>query len=80
GGNSRLVAGFADRIGAKSIRTGVGILRIRQRRGIVQLFSRDEAFTADACICTVPVASLRKIEFDPPLPISQQLAAERLTY
>lgn len=80
GGNSRLVAGFAERIGAKSIRTGVGILRIRQRRGIVQLFSRDEAFTADACICTVPVASLRKIEFDPPLPISQQLAAERLTY
>ncbi|MCV4697624.1 hypothetical protein OFB92_31435, partial [Escherichia coli] len=49
GGNSRLVAGFAERIGAKSIRTGVVILRIRQRRGIVQLFSRDEAFTADAC-------------------------------
>ncbi|MER3431731.1 MAG: FAD-dependent oxidoreductase [Blastocatellia bacterium] len=80
GGNSQLVMEFANRIGSAAIRRGVRISRIRQRKGIVELSAGDETFPADACICTVPVASLRKIEFDPPLPLSQQLAAERLTY
>ena len=35
---------------------------------------------ADACICTTPIASLRKIKFDPPLSSSQSEAAEKLTY
>jgi monoamine oxidase len=80
GGNSRLVSEFAKRIGTAAIRTGVRISRIRQRQGIVELSAGDETFRADACICTAPIASLRKIEFDPPLPVAQRLAAERLTY
>src|SRR5690606_7842296 len=36
--------------------------------------------TADAVICTVPIQSLLKIKFDPPLPIAQRNAAEQLVY
>jgi monoamine oxidase len=35
---------------------------------------------ADAVICTVPVQSLLKIKFDPPLPVAQRAAAEQLSY
>jgi monoamine oxidase len=37
-------------------------------------------YTADAVVCTVPIQSLLKIKFDPPLPAAQRSAAERLTY
>ncbi|MGE3465641.1 MAG: flavin monoamine oxidase family protein [Pyrinomonadaceae bacterium] len=36
--------------------------------------------TADAVICTVPIQSLLKIKFDPPLPAAQRNAAEQLVY
>lgn len=35
---------------------------------------------ADAVICTVPIQSLLKIKFDPPLPAVQRNAAEQLVY
>jgi monoamine oxidase len=35
---------------------------------------------ADACICTVPVASLNRIKFNPPLPAAQAEAAQKLIY
>ncbi|HUR96567.1 MAG TPA: FAD-dependent oxidoreductase [Pyrinomonadaceae bacterium] len=38
------------------------------------------SFVADAVLCTVPINSLLKIKFDPPLPPSQREAAEQLTY
>lgn len=80
GGNSRLVNELARRIGEANIRTGMKVSEISQRRGIVTVKAGDETFTADACICTAPVASLRKIKFNPPLPLAQQQAAERLIY
>lgn len=80
GGNSRLVHEFAARIGLGSIRLGKTVTEISQRRGIVTVKAGEEEFTADACICTAPVPSLRKIKFDPPLPPAQASAAERLGY
>ncbi|MGD9588677.1 MAG: flavin monoamine oxidase family protein [Pyrinomonadaceae bacterium] len=80
GGNSRLVQEFASRIGTENIQLRKKVTDIVQKRGIVTVKAGDEEFTADACICTAPVPSLRKIKFDPPLPPLQASAAERLGY
>ncbi len=80
GGNSRLVNEFVKRIGEESIRTGMKVTEVNQRAGTVTVKVGDETFRADACICTAPVASLRKIKFNPPLPAAQRDAAQRLTY
>ncbi|MBX3244213.1 MAG: FAD-dependent oxidoreductase [Acidobacteria bacterium] len=80
GGNSRLVEEFVKRIGEENIRTGIKVTEVNQRAGIVTVKAGDESFRADACICTAPVASLRKIKFNPPLPVAQRDAAQKLTY
>lgn len=80
GGNSRLVNEFADRIGRENIRLGAKVSEIRQSKGTVTVRAGDDVFRADACICTAPTASLRKIKFDPPLPTAQAAAAEKLGY
>jgi monoamine oxidase len=80
GGNSRLVQEFARRVGPENIRTGMKVTEINQRAGIVTVRAGDESFRADACICTAPIASLRKIKFDPPLPSAQAEAAQKLQY
>jgi monoamine oxidase len=96
GGNSRLAEEFAKRIDARNIRTSRQVTSINQYKGRVTVMSRPgtganqnlinrlpegmEMHDADAVICTVPINSLLKIRFDPPLPPAQQDAAERLTY
>lgn len=80
GGNSRLVDEFVARVGRDNIRTGMKVTEINQRSGIVTVKAGNETFRADACICTTPVASLRKIKFNPPLPAAQRDAAEKLIY
>ena len=80
GGNSRLVDEFVARVGRDNIRTGMKVTEINQRGGIVTVKAGNETFRADACICTTPVASLRKIKFNPPLPAAQRDAAEKLIY
>ena len=80
GGNSRLVHELAQRVGSENIRLGKPASEINQRAGIVTVVSGDATFKADACICTAPVASLRKIKFNPPLPAAQADAAEKLGY
>lgn len=80
GGNSRLVQEFTNRIGAENIRLGKQVSEINQKAGIITVISGAETFKADACICTVPVPSLRKIKFTPPLPAAQADAAETLSY
>ncbi len=80
GGNSRLVQEFTKRIGAENIRTGMKVTEVNQRAGVVTVKVGDESFRADACICTAPVAGLRKIKFNPPLPAAQRDAAQKLTY
>ena len=80
GGNSRLIEALASKIGADSIRKGVTVQRIEQRRGQVRLTTNRGSFTADACICTVPARTLNNIVFDPPLPAVQKSAADKLQY
>ena len=80
GGNSRLVQEFTKRLGTENIRLGKQVSEINQKAGVITVISGNETFKADACICTAPVASLRKIKFDPPLPTAQSDAAEKLGY
>ncbi len=80
GGNSLLAGEFAKRIGAENIRLREAVTHIGQSRGTVTVRSGDQVFKADAVICTVPIQSLLKIKFTPPLPAAQVDAAERLTY
>ncbi|MEO6049723.1 MAG: NAD(P)/FAD-dependent oxidoreductase [Pyrinomonadaceae bacterium] len=80
GGNSRLIEEFSKRIGGENIRTGMKVTGVKQRSGVVTVMAGGESFRSDACICTAPVASLRKIKFDPPLSSVQAAAAEKLIY
>jgi monoamine oxidase len=80
GGNSRLVRELARRIGSENIRLNTRVTEIDQRAGSVTVMNSNEVFRADACICTAPVASLRKIKFNPPLPTAQADALQQLTY
>jgi monoamine oxidase len=90
GGNSRLAEEFAKRIGVENIRLGHPVSNISQRRGFIEVrvirrppqapLTSAVSFGGDAVICTVPINSLLDIMFDPPLPSSQEGAAERLTY
>jgi monoamine oxidase len=80
GGNSRLVRELETRIGAGSIHTGMPVEKIVQRHGTITVTARGRDFVADACICTVPLRTLDKIMFDPPLPSIQSAAAEKIQY
>jgi monoamine oxidase len=94
GGNSRLAEEFAKRIGRENIQLNAAVASVKQRAGSVavnavypsteqkpgRLTGAAQTFMADAVICTVPINSLLKIKFDPPLPAAQTQAAEELTY
>jgi monoamine oxidase len=80
GGNSRLVLEIARRLGGKSIRLNTKVVEIDQKAGKVTVKTEGAPIIADACICTAPVASLRKIRFNPPLPLAQANALEQLAY
>lgn len=80
GGNSRLTEEFVKRIGADNIRLNTLVTEVNQFKGVVTVKTATESIKADACICTVPTASLRKIKFTPGLPAVQVDAMNRLTY
>ena len=92
GGNVRLAEEFAKRIGSDKIMLSTPVTTIEQKRGAVKVTATTSPpitpfpanvpleLTVDAVICTVPIQSLLKINFDPPLPPSQYEAAQELTY
>jgi len=80
GGNSRLAEEFAKRIGPEYLKLSSLVTGIAQRTGFLTIKTSNETLKADVCICTIPINSLLKIKFDPPLPPAQRDAAERLTY
>jgi monoamine oxidase len=80
GGNSRLVQALASRIGQSNIRLQTPVQAVTQRAGKVWVRSGEQRWSADACICTVPTRSLRRMQFDPPLPATQIRAADELQY
>jgi monoamine oxidase len=80
GGNSRLAEEFASRVGAENIKLNTLVTEIDQTKGVVTVKTGSEIFKTDACICTVPVASLNRIKFNPPLASAQAEAAQKLIY
>lgn len=81
GGNSRLVGELAARVGKENIKLEKRVTDIVQVRGVVTVAAgQNDLYKADACICTAPIPSLRKIKFDPQLPAAQAAAAEKLGY
>jgi monoamine oxidase len=87
GGNSRLAEEFAKLIGSENVSLDTRVTRVSQRRGGQLEVHRQHPLRemmmpilADAVICTAPINSLLRIEFDPPLPTAQRSAAEQLTY
>jgi hypothetical protein len=80
GGNSRLCQELARRIGLNSIHLKTPVQEVNQRGSQVYVRSGERRWNADACICTVPTRTLNKIQFDPPLPAAQSLAADQLQY
>ena len=95
GGNSRLAEEFAKRIGMENIKLRTHVDLVEHTRGRLsvraitnggpprvgdRVVSGPISMSADAVICTVPINSLLKIKFNPPLPPAQRAAAERLTY
>ncbi len=79
-GNRSLVIALAASIGSSAIQTSMTVQKIRQQGGKVRVVANGRELIADACICTVPPRTLGKIVFDPPLPIIQSSAAEKLQY
>ena len=82
GGNDRLVYALVRSLGRGSVHYQTFVRKIRQRKSEVEVFVAGHAkpFIGDACICTVPIRSLSKIEWDPPLPVKQSEAAKQLQY
>ncbi len=80
GGNGRLAAELARRIGTASIHLQTPVEAIHQRGTQVYVRSGARRWRADACICTVAARVLNRIHFDPPLPAAQSLAADGLQY
>jgi len=92
GGNSRLAQALALRVGRENIELSSRVDQVTQKSGAVELrvsyVSTNgglaplvaRRYFTDAVICTVPIQSLLKIKFDPPLPVAQQAAAEQLVY
>ena len=92
GGNSSLAQALALRIGPDNIELSSQVDHVVQKMGSVEVRVSyvptngglaplvDRRHVVDAVICTVPIQSLLKIKFDPPLPAVQSNAAEQLVY
>ncbi len=96
GGNTHLVNALAEAVGQQHIHTSEQVTQVIQKNGKIKVrtnFTLGTEFTAekgrgkeghdyeaDACICTVPARTLRKIKFKPTLPDAQREAAEELQY
>jgi monoamine oxidase len=81
GGNDRLVYALADAIGRENIRSNFKVKRIRQSRGLVEVFTdENESASGQYCICTVPAHYLREIKWQGEVPHEQLYAARQLQY
>jgi len=91
GGNSRLAQELSFRVGPENIELSSQVDQVTQKSGAVEVRVSyvpngglapltDRRYIVDAVICTVPIQSLLKIKFDPPLPAVQRNAAEQLVY
>lgn len=82
GGNSMLAEKLADAIGRENIFLNHKVLAVAQHKknGVIITCEGAKAFTADKLICTAPVYSLLKINWNPVLPAVQVDAMNSLQY
>jgi monoamine oxidase len=82
GGNGMLAKKIAEKIGDDKIRLQHAVSRIVQNpKGGVKVFCSDgKFFNGDKIICTVPTYALKKIQWEPGLPIDQVNAMNELQY
>lgn len=83
GGNSRLVGELVRRVGSENFRLDAPLRAVTQKNGVVYArYGRNNEYSmkADALICTLPVAALRHVDFNPSLPPRQSDALEKLIY
>jgi monoamine oxidase len=83
GGNDRLPAAFAARLGDR-IRYGSPVIRIEQDgqgvRAMVQQGSVRETVSSDFLICAIPFTVLRGVDVSPPFSSPKRKAVEQLNY
>jgi monoamine oxidase len=83
GGNDRLPAAFASRLGDR-IHYGARVVRIEQDkqgvRAVVQQDSGHEVVSADFLICAIPFTVLRNIDVSPAFSSPKRKAIEQLNY
>ena len=76
GGNQLLAIGLANRLG-DAVRLNTPVRVIEHSADGVRMLTDIGEVTADAAIVTVPMAILRTLRFDPPLPARYQAAFQR---
>ena len=83
GGNDRLPAAFAARLGDR-IRYGAPVIRVEQDaqgvRAVVQRDGSREVVSGDFLICAIPFTVLRSLEISPAFSSAKQKAIEQLNY
>jgi monoamine oxidase len=82
GGNSMLAKRIAEKIGDDKILLQHAVNRIVQNaKGGVKVYCENgESFTGDKIICTAPTFAVKKIKWEPGLPIDQMNAINELQY
>jgi monoamine oxidase len=70
GGNQSLAAALAARL-PEPVRTGSAARVVRREGDGVTVVGAGVEVTADACVVAIPLALLRELSFDPPLPARQ---------
>lgn len=81
GGNDMLAKKMANFIGLHLIKLNCAVTKIVQHtNGVIVHCSNGEILKADKIICTIPTFSIKKIEWQPPLPKAQIEAIHALQY
>jgi len=82
GGNSMLAKKIADKIGNDKIKLQHAVSRVVQnsKGGVTVYCNNGQKFTADKIICTAPTFAVKKIKWEPGLPVDQVNAMNELQY
>ncbi|MEP7265338.1 MAG: NAD(P)/FAD-dependent oxidoreductase, partial [Bacteroidota bacterium] len=80
GGNASLAMKLGEKIGKDKIYKGHTVERIVQGDKVTVYCSNGEQFEGDKLICTAPTFAVKKIKWEPELPLEMQLAMNELQY
>ena len=80
GGNGRLAEKLAEKIGLDKIKTGYRVKKIVQGAKVTVYCENGEKFEGDKLICTAPTFAVKKIQWEPALPLAVRNAMDELQY